>query len=73
MFFQPSDYYSILGLDSVEAVTEKDVKDAFKRQAKIYHPDKNSNDPNKDEKEQRFKLLIAAFIRSTTFSISPIF
>jgi hypothetical protein len=60
MFFQPSDYYSILGLDSAEEVTEKDVKDAFKRQAKIYHPDKNSNDPNKDEKEQRFKLLIAA-------------
>jgi len=60
MFFQPSDYYGILGLNSTDTVTEKDVKNAFKRQAKIYHPDKNSDDPNKDEKEQRFKLLIAA-------------
>ena len=60
MFFQPSDYYNILGLDSVKGANEKDVKDAFKRQAKIYHPDKNSDDPNKDEKEKRFKLLIAA-------------
>ncbi|MFC1714354.1 DnaJ domain-containing protein [Candidatus Poribacteria bacterium] len=60
MFFQPSDYYSILGLDSIKGATERDVKDAFKRQAKIYHPDKNSDDPNKDDKEKRFKLLIAA-------------
>lgn len=60
MFFQPSDYYSILGLDYAAVVTEKDVKDAFKRQAKIYHPDKNSSDPDKDGKEQVFKLLIAA-------------
>jgi hypothetical protein len=60
MFFQPSDYYSILGLDNIGPVTEKDVKDAFKRQAKIYHPDKNSSDPNKEEKEQRFKLLMEA-------------
>jgi hypothetical protein len=60
MFFQPSDYYSILGLDSARAPSEKDIKDAFKRQAKIYHPDKNSNDPDKDLKEKRFKLLMAA-------------
>ena len=60
MFFQPSDYYGILGLDSSTTLTEKDVKDAFKRQAKIYHPDKNSDDPNKEEKENRFKLLMVA-------------
>ncbi len=60
MFFQPSDYYSILGLDSAKTLIEKDVKDAFKRQAKIYHPDKNSDDPNKEEKEKRFKLLMVA-------------
>jgi predicted nucleic acid-binding Zn-ribbon protein len=60
MFLQPSDYYSLLGLDSSGKVTEKEVKDAFKRLAKIYHPDKNSNDPNKEEKERTFKLLITA-------------
>jgi len=60
LFFQPSDYYGILGLDSTKKITEKDVKSAFKRQAKIYHPDKNPDDPFKEEKEQRFKLLIEA-------------
>ncbi len=60
MFFQPSDYYSILGLSNNKNITEKDVKDAFKRLAKIYHPDKNPNDPLKKEKELRFKLLIEA-------------
>ena len=60
MFFQPSSHYTILGLNSAETVTEKDIKRAFKRQAKIYHPDKNSDDPNKDQKEQMFKLLIEA-------------
>jgi len=60
MFFQPSDYYKILGLDYTANITEKDIKDAFKRQAKIYHPDKNSSDPNKDEKERMFKLLMTA-------------
>jgi len=60
MFFQPSDYYSVLGFSSSKGLTEKEVKDAFKRLAKIYHPDKNPNDPYKDEKEKRFKLLIEA-------------
>jgi len=60
MFFQPSDYYTILGLNNTKSVTEKDIKNAFKRLAKVYHPDKNPNDPYKDEKEQRFKLLLEA-------------
>ncbi|MDQ1317248.1 MAG: hypothetical protein QG588_899 [Candidatus Poribacteria bacterium] len=60
MFFQPSDYYTILGLNNAKSVTEKEIKDAFKKLAKIYHPDKNPNDPHKEEKEQRFKLLLEA-------------
>lgn len=60
MFFQPSDYYTILGLNNAKSITEKEIKDAFKKLAKIYHPDKNPNDPQKEEKEQRFKLLLEA-------------
>jgi hypothetical protein len=60
IFFQPSDYYTILGLNNAKSLTEKDIKDAFKKLAKIYHPDKNPNDPHKEEKEQRFKLLLEA-------------
>ena len=60
MFFHPKDYYTILGLDSLSQVKEKEVKDAFKKLAKIYHPDKNPNAPDKEIKEEKFKLLIEA-------------
>ncbi|MES2513456.1 MAG: J domain-containing protein [Bacteroidota bacterium] len=39
-----ADYYSILGLQ--KTATEIEIKTAFRRLAKIYHPDKNPNDPN---------------------------
>lgn len=39
-----ADYYSILGL--TKTATEIDIKAAFRRLAKVYHPDKNPNDPN---------------------------
>lgn len=39
-----ADYYSILGL--TKTATEIEIKAAFRRLAKIYHPDKNPNDPN---------------------------
>jgi hypothetical protein len=39
-----ADYYSILGL--TKAATDIEIKAAFRRLAKIYHPDKNPNDPN---------------------------
>jgi hypothetical protein len=60
IFFEPSDYYKILGLSNSKKITEREVKDAFKKLAKIYHPDKNPNDPYKEEKEHRFKLLLEA-------------
>ena len=39
-----ADYYSILGL--TKTATEIEIKAAFRRLAKVYHPDKNPNDPN---------------------------
>jgi hypothetical protein len=39
-----ANYYSILGLQ--KNATEIEIKTAFRRLAKIYHPDKNPNDPN---------------------------
>ncbi len=50
------DYYKILGV-SPDA-TEKDIKKAFRRLARKYHPDVNPNDP---KAEERFKEINEAY------------
>ena len=39
-----TNYYSILGL--TKDASDSEIKAAFRKLAKIYHPDKNPNDPN---------------------------
>ncbi len=39
-----ADYYSILGL--TKNATDVEIKTAFRKLAKVYHPDKNPHDPN---------------------------
>lgn len=50
------DYYDILGVD--RNADEKEIKRAFHRRAKQYHPDVNKNDPNA---EARFKEINQAY------------
>lgn len=42
------DYYEILGVD--KGADEKDIKKAYRRVAMKYHPDRNPDDPDADDK-----------------------
>lgn len=46
------DYYKILGLD--KSATDKDIKKAYRKLARKYHPDLN---PNDKQAEQKFKEI----------------
>ncbi|RIB28752.1 DnaJ domain-containing protein [Gigaspora rosea] len=50
-------YYEVLGID-VNA-TEEDIRKAYRRQALIWHPDKNVQ--NREEAEARFKSIAEAY------------
>jgi curved DNA-binding protein CbpA len=57
-----ADYYSILGLD--KQATQADIKSAFRKLAKQYHPDKNPNNPNANE-------LFGAILKAYETLIDP--
>jgi len=50
------DYYEVLGVD--RDASDADIKKAYRRLAMKFHPDRNANDP---EAENRFKEVKAAF------------
>ncbi|MDF2448905.1 MAG: DnaJ-class molecular chaperone with C-terminal Zn finger domain [Bacteroidota bacterium] len=51
-----ADYYSILGLP--KNATEIEIKTAFRKLAKVYHPDKNPNDPRAKD---LFEVILKAY------------
>src|SRR5437870_7286338 len=50
------DYYEVLGVN--RSSSEQDLKSAYRRLAHQYHPDKNRNDP---QAEERFKEAAEAY------------
>lgn len=51
------DYYEVLGVD--KSVSDDELKKAFRKLAKKYHPDANPN--NKEEAEKKFKEVNEAY------------
>ena len=49
------DYYEVLGID--KSASEKELKSAYRKLAKKYHPDANTGDKQSEEK---FKELSEA-------------
>lgn len=53
------DPYSVLGVGRNAA--EEEIKKAYKNLSRKYHPDANINNPNKEQAEEKFKEIQAAY------------
>lgn len=56
MYFDP---YGVLGVS--ESASDEEVKKAYRRLSRKYHPDANVNNPDKDAAEEKFKQVQLAY------------
>ena len=54
-----TDPYSLLGVD--RNASDDEVKKAYRRLSRKYHPDANINNPHKEEAEAKFKEVQQAY------------
>ena len=54
-----SDPYQILGVD--RSTSDEEIKKAYRKLSRQYHPDANINNPHKDEAEAKFKEVQQAY------------
>ncbi|SBS99978.1 40 kDa heat shock protein, putative, partial [Plasmodium malariae] len=53
------DYYTILGVS--KDATENDIKKAYRKLAMMWHPDKHTDEKDKKDAEEKFKLVSEAY------------
>ena len=53
------DPYSILGVSP--NASDEEVKKAYRKLSRIYHPDANIDNPNKEQAEEKFKQVQQAY------------
>lgn len=49
------DPYQVLGL--TRSASDEEIKKAYRKLSRKYHPDANVNNPNKDQAEEQFKRI----------------
>ncbi len=53
------DPYEVLGIS--RSASEDEIKKAYRQLSRMYHPDANVNNPNRDEAEEKFKEVQQAY------------
>jgi molecular chaperone DnaJ len=53
------DPYSVLGVS--RSASDEEIKKAYRKLSRKYHPDANINNPNKEQAEEKFKLVQQAY------------
>ena len=54
-----TDPYSVLGVSPTAEMDE--IKKAYRKLSRTYHPDANINNPNKEQAEEKFKQIQEAY------------
>ena len=54
------DPYQVLGVS--QDASEEEIKKAYRKLSRMYHPDANINNPNKAEAEEKFTESASTFL-----------